>query len=213
MGQYWKTTVQVASIAAFGLLTACGGSAGPENEAKTSADERPANTSTLADRGEAAKADTASGPINAFSFEATGAELSNPVPSPEELIPAGGCNGESQIGLSFHRGDMTESRWFAVGFTTKAVVAPGETGVFPLQALQWDNGVERPPNLPEDSPARVARRFMGADGVTLTLETHIATSRERRMAGTLQGHVKRFGTDEAADITAHFDVNQSCGVK
>jgi hypothetical protein len=180
----------VAGMAALALLCACGG---PRQAAPGVAESVPA------------------GPVNAFSFEATGVAVRGTVPVAADLMLAGGCDGTTPINLSIFLGRPMDERWFNVAFVTEGVIAPGETGTFPLQSLQWDDGVMRPENLPEDSPARAPVRYSGKG--TLTLETHMASIETRRMAGTLTGHVEQFGKGPAADITAHFDINFSCGVR
>lgn len=182
-------------LAGLALLGACGGPADDAPEAASEAREtaRPA------------------GPFNAFSFEETGVAMRQTVPDAAELTLAGGCTGETSMSLSMFLGQPIEERWFNVAFSTEGVVAPGATGTFPLQSLQWDDGVMRPENLPADSPARAPVRYSGKG--TLTLDTHTASTETRRMAGTLTGHVEQLGKGPAADITAHFDINFSCGVK
>ncbi len=179
-------------LAGLLLLGACGGPA-PEAASEARESARPA------------------GPVNAFSFEETGVAMRQTVPAAADLKLAGGCDGTTPINLSMFLGQPIEERWFNVAFSTEGVVAPGETGSFLLQSLQWDDGVVRPENLPADSPARVPVRYSGKG--TLTLETHIARSQNRRMAGTLTGHVEQLGKGPVADITVYFDINLSCGVK
>jgi hypothetical protein len=182
-------------LAGLALIGACGG---PVEDAPASASE-------------ARETSRPAGPVNAFSFEETGAAMRQTVPDAADLKLAGGCDGTTPINLSMFLGQPIEERWFSVAFSTEGVVAPGETGTFPLQSLQWDDGVMRPENLPADSPARVPVRYSGKG--TLTLDTHAASTGMRRMAGTLTGHVEQLGKGPAADITAHFDINLSCGVK
>ena len=88
---------------------------------------------------------------------------------------------------------------------------PARPGFFPLVELDWDNGVTRPENLPVDTPARVPTRYSGKG--TLTLETHNASTNNRRMIGVLEGSLQQDEEGPAAKVTARFDVNLSCGVK
>ena len=205
-----KAGGQVAGMAALALLLcACGG---PAKRAAAEAGTETASRAGAETPGEAREPARRAGPVNAFSFEETGVAMRQTVPAPEELMLAGGCTGDSPINLSIFLGRPMDERWFNVAFVTEGAIAPGETGSFPLQSLQWDDGVMRPENLPADSPARAPVRYSGKG--TLTLEMHMASTQTRRMAGTLTGHVEQFGKGPAAaDITAHFDINFSCGVK
>ncbi len=183
-------------LSALMLLCACGG---PPGEA--SAPVREA----------ASEAGMPYGTANAFSFEQTGAVMSRAVPDASELTLSGGCDGTTPISLSLFAGEPIDDSWFNVAFDTEAVVAPGETGVFPLVEMDWDNGVTRPDNLPADTAVRVPVRNSGKG--TLTLETHNASTNNRRMIGVLEGSLQQDGESPAVNVTARFDVNLSCGVK
>ena len=123
---------------------------------------------------------------------------------------AGGCTGSSQMNFGFASGAPHLDDWVYLSFTTEQAVESGETGTFNLASLTWDQGVERPANLPPESPIRVPRRYEGK-GI-LRLDRHDNYPNQRRLSGSIEGELVRRSPLETVTLSAEFSIPMSCGV-
>ena len=181
--------------AALLALAACGGS-----EPSTDGDNNAAEGTE----------DRAPGMINSCTLDANGTEALVPTPSPAGIQLVGGCDKSNPMSFTFYASVPQADDWFSLSFDTGEIVEGGETGRFELTELDWANGVFTPDNLPEGVNVKVPDQFSGTG--TLDLTRHEASINSRRMVGTITGHVESENSDEAADLTAHFDINWSCAV-
>lgn len=133
-----------------------------------------------------------------------------PVPSAAEFSMVGGCSGSSIASIGLFSGDPSGEGWYQVSFDTADPVGKGQTGLFALSRLKWDNGVSPVPGMPEGANINAPNRFEGTG--QLDLQTHDAGPDTRRMVGTLSGHLTNRANGKDVDIEVGIDINWSCGV-
>ncbi|MCA8902731.1 MAG: hypothetical protein KDA53_15940 [Hyphomonas sp.] len=191
---------RAAMLAGFALiLSACGG----DKPSDPAADGPGA-------AGSAEAPDRADGPVNSLSLSVSGDETPEPVPPISDLTMGGGCDGNSVASIGLSAGQPSAGGWLYVAFDTAGVLGKGETGVFELSRLVWDNGVTPVDGLPNGVAVNGPNRFEGAG--QLDLATHNTGMNTRRMVGTLSGQLTNAASGKSVDFSADIDINWSCGV-
>ena len=196
-----RSTIKcLSAVFVSSLLAACGNADPGTAAAGASAEQTRAGSQkrTTMD---------AQGFINAFSFRATGdAAVSW---DSGDLRMSGGCPAGSPMSIGFSSGTVTAEDYRNVAFDTQAVIAPGQTGTFPLEEIRWDHGTKAVTPRGGGTEVRVPNRFAGPG--TLTLTTHEATTRNRRLSGTARGEGIKSREGALVDLVVEFDLNLSCG--
>ncbi|MEM7502198.1 MAG: hypothetical protein AAF417_09155 [Pseudomonadota bacterium] len=197
------------TLAALGAAAACGESDRPTPNTAAESVVTPAPAGKPAGSGSAEDAETASPLVNSLSFVASGSVEYALESDASDVMLTGGCLDHNVIGMSFTRGQLTDTDLFMVRLRTAASVGPGETGKFAVSELGWYNGQVKPADLPTSARILLPDAYEGTG--TLSLTRHEAGGLNGRLAGTVEGTVKQSGGENEATIKVAFDINLGCG--
>lgn len=158
---------------------------------------------------ESAAAGETSGPanlINDFTFHAPDTAPLKAQLVTSDLSLSGGCTKDSPMSIGFRQGMPSDEGYFGFSFDSIGPVTAGQTGDIDIENVVWDNGSERPENLPEESTVRAPVRMEGI-GI-LTIEQHSGVGMNGHMRGVITAEVE--GPDGSVPIGATFDINLAC---
>lgn len=177
-------------------LAACGGG---ETEGGGAASDG-------AGAGGSAEASAPASLINDFTFHAPDTISLKAELVTAELSMSGGCTKDSPMSIGFRQGMPNDENYFGFSFDSIGPVTAGQKGDIDLENVIWDNGSERPENLPEESTVRAPVRMEGI-GI-LTIEQHTGVGMNGHMRGIITAEVE--GPEGSVPVGATFDINLAC---
>ena len=207
-----EITTSIAALAAALLIPGCGGSAetpAPQETEEVEPQQTPNQAETVQTAEAAPSPDRVRNPmINRLKLTVNGATPVVETPAADTITLVGGCINQAPLSFGFQKGTPADGDWFYVSMKSAGDIEPNATGQFDLAELVWDNGVRKPDNMPDDTPARFPNKFKG-DG-TLTISRHNSTPSNRLLAGIATGEVVREDTGERANVTVSFEIKKAC---
>lgn len=177
------------------LLTAA--ACGSDADANASADAAPAGDTN------AAAPALALGEIESISATVTGAKDTTYDGSTADgnVEPGGGCSESSPLRIGFNVLDAEGDEVASLSAETDEILAPGETGTFPVQAARfWYMRFGLP-----------SRTTFEGSGI-LEITRHDARRDARRMEGRLVARGLEDSRGDRVDLEARFAIGLSCGV-